>query len=765
MLDSGFLLRIRRRERAARRVIVAGGILIVISVLGILLQIASVAVPLFFSPSARVVATLDLPGEGEREDLIAIGFDDYFETGFRLDRDGTATYFRFRSEADPSVPPNGASIELATPGASVFSTKKLESPGGAGFEILSAWRHGSSDYTIVWSDGSVSRDRIELVDFSDTGERSAAADVTRLGAIERLGDVVEARFVTLSGGAVAVLSKDAQGLLEFHLQTETTSSSGTTETVEQAFALDEGLPGNVRDFLLSADASRIYATTDNGWIVRWQTDLTDREAVGVPKLSDELLAVEGRSQLTALSFVFGDQAVVTGDSDGRVIRWFAARSESSGGRRRLTRVGRLPDLGSPASHIAATERDKSILVLNDAGVAVLDHTTSERRMLRFEGERPFVRATMNARSDGLLALDDAGRLHLYEIDNPHPEVSPTTLFGKVWYEGFDEPSYSWQSSASTQDSEPKISLVPLLFGTIKGTLYAMLFAVPVAVLAALYTSQFLQRRLRGIVKPLIEIMAAIPSVVIGFLASMWFAPILQQSMGGLFLAFILFPVFVFGTVFAWYRMGLDRRFRSVKEGYEFLVLVPSMGVALLVSLWVGQVLESILFAGDMQVFLYENVGVVYDPRNCIVIAFALGFAVIPIIFTIAEDSLSNVPRSLAAGSLALGASRWQTAWRVVLPAGAPGIFAAVMIGLGRAIGETMIVLMATGNTPIMDWSPFNGMRTISATIAVEAPEAPYLGSLYRVLFLSAVILFVVTFALNTVAEIVRHRIRKKYARF
>jgi phosphate transport system permease protein len=146
------------------------------------------------------------------------------------------------------------------------------------------------------------------------------------------------------------------------------------------------------------------------------------------------------------------------------------------------------------------------------------------------------------------------------------------------------------------------------------------------------------------------------------------------------------------------------------------------------------------------------------------VGIAMGFAVIPIIFTISEDSLSNVPRHLSSGSLALGATRWQTAVRVVLPAALPGIFSAVMIGLGRAVGETMIVLMATGNTPTFDWwNPFSGFRTLSATIAVEIPEAPHGGTLYRTLFLGALLLFACTFVVNTAAELVRQRMRRRYA--
>ena len=154
----------------------------------------------------------------------------------------------------------------------------------------------------------------------------------------------------------------------------------------------------------------------------------------------------------------------------------------------------------------------------------------------------------------------------------------------------------------------------------------------------------------------------------------------------------------------------------------------------------------------------------YDQRNALIVGLVMGFAVIPIIFTICEDAFSSVPAHLIGASLACGATMWQTAVKVVLPAAGSGVFSAIMIGFGRAVGETMIVLMATGNTPIIDASIFNGMRTLSANIAVEIPEAPLNGTLYRVLFLSGVLLFTVTFIANTAAEVVRHRLRKKYSR-
>lgn len=165
----------------------------------------------------------------------------------------------------------------------------------------------------------------------------------------------------------------------------------------------------------------------------------------------------------------------------------------------------------------------------------------------------------------------------------------------------------------------------------------------------------------------------------------------------------------------------------------------------------------------MQAWLSNEFGLAYDQRNAMIVGFAMGFAVIPTIFSIAEDAVFTVPRQLSNGSLALGATPWQTLAKVVLPMASPGIFSALMIGMGRAVGETMIVLMATGNTPIMDINIFEGMRTLAANIAVEVPESEVGSSHYRILFLSALVLFAFTFVVNTVAELVRQRLRTRYS--
>jgi phosphate transport system permease protein len=253
-------------------------------------------------------------------------------------------------------------------------------------------------------------------------------------------------------------------------------------------------------------------------------------------------------------------------------------------------------------------------------------------------------------------------------------------------------------------------------------------------------------------------------VVLGFLAGLWMAPLLERIFPAIVAMFLVVPLSVIVATLGWQFVPAHARNR-LRPGAELVFLIPIIVVAMILCLSLNQWFEWALFGSNYKEWLASVFGLRYDQRNALVVGFAMGFAIIPIIFSISEEALSNVPKNLIAGSLALGATRWQTLARLVFISASPGIFSALMIGFGRAVGETMIVLMATGNTPIMDWSLFNGFRTLSANIAVEIPEAPYGGSLYRTLFLAALLLFAMTFVLNTGAEIIRQRLRKKYSQF
>ena len=462
------------------------------------------------------------------------------------------------------------------------------------------------------------------------------------------------------------------------------------------------------------------------------------------------------TSVTALEYLIGEVTLIVGDAQGNISGWMNVRNR---GLQKTRDFGRR---NKAIIQVVPSWRNKCFVAADAGGGFGLYHSTSERLLSESSDSTSVItHLSFAPKADGLV-LSDAAGIKTFHLINDHPEVSWGTLFSKIWYESYDKPEYTWQSSGGTDDFEPKLSMIPLIFGTIKATLYAMLFAIPMAVLGALYTSQFAHPRIRTIIKPTVEIMAALPSVVIGFIAGLWLAPLLRDVLVEFVLVLLLSPLII--ILLVWLFNKLPTNITSpFRHGYEVVLMIPAVILAVGLCYLLGNWIETAVFNGDVPHWLYTAFDIRYDQRNSIVIGVAMAFATMPIIFTITEDSLSSVPVHLTSASLALGASRWQTAVKVVLPAASAGIFSAIMIGLGRAVGETMIVLMATGNTPIMDWSIFNGMRTLSANIAVEIPEAPQGGSLYRTLFLSGLILFIMTFFVNTVAELIRQRLRKKYA--
>ena len=244
--------------------------------------------------------------------------------------------------------------------------------------------------------------------------------------------------------------------------------------------------------------------------------------------------------------------------------------------------------------------------------------------------------------------------------------------------GYDKPEYIWQPVGNIH----KYNVVPLIVGSLKTTIIGLLFAVPLALGAAIYVSQLAKPRTKEWVKPGIELLSGIPSVVMGTFALIVLASFLQKLFG-------------------------------------------------------------------------------YEVRlNAFVAGIALGLAVIPLVFSIAEDALTSVPRSYTQAALALGASKWQAAYQVVLPSALPGVFAAVVLGFGRAIGETMIVLLVC-SASVMSWNIFDSARSITTTIAAEMAEAVSGGPHYRILFLLGAMLFAVTFITNFIGDVVIHHFKAK----
>ena len=518
--------------------------------------------------------------------------------------------------------------------------------------------------------------------------------------------------------------------------------------------------------LLGGEAVSALSFHDNGRLLEAGTvsgkvlsfDVADPKE---PKALGAVLVHPGApAPVTVLGSLIGGQTLIAGDAKGRVAGLGRQRSEGSGEGKTLGVTKTYPSHAARVTAVSASPRGKTFLTGDEMGRVHATFATNERPLVDVASGGKIVSLAMAPKGDGFLALGTAG-LKEFRLDAPHPEISWRSLFGKQLYEGYDRPEYVWQSTGATDDFESKMSLVPLIFGTLKGTLYALLFAVPIALAAALYTSRLRAPEGEGVRE--------------AGRRGDGGAPVRRDRLPRRALARSRDPerhVHVAAPLSGRAARRPRRGLRPRGAPYELrqritglheigaIILLTAAGVALCAA--VGPVLERLLFAGDFHAWLYSALHLRYDARNSLVIAFAMGFAVIPIIFTISEDALSSVPQHLKAASLALGASPWQTATRVILPTASAGIFSALMVGFGRAVGETMIVLMATGNTPIMEWSLFNGMRTLSANIAVEISEAPEGGTLFRVLFLSALLLFLLTFLVNTLAEVMRQRLRKKY---
>jgi phosphate transport system permease protein len=666
----------------------------------------------------------------------------------------------------------------------------------------------------------------------------AAFDAPPSTALDR--PVIDADITMLSGGPlVAALDEGGRVRVETvssrrNLLTDevVTTTAGATIDAEGGFAPRFVRVSELGDqlFLVAADGSaRRYEIRD----------------VEQPVLMESFAAAPPGVEVAALARVFGGNALTVGDSLGTVRVLFAVRAAAARAVDGLTMaVAKTFPAAVGSGGVAAlvaSPRSRLVAVADGAGAIRLVQTTTGATPAAVppaQSAGPPRRLLITPRENRLLAVG-AGGMAAWTLDAGYPEVSWRSLLRPVWYEKYPGPVHAWETTG--HDSfEAKFGLVPLIFGTLKATLYSMLFAAPVAILAAIFASQFMHPRWKARIKPTIEMMASLPSVVLGFVAGLVFAPIVERSLMTMLAAFFCVPLTVLGGAFLWQLLPAGWRSRFAVWRFPLIaaVIVPA-GAAL--ALVAAGPLERLLFHGDVAAWLdgrggsglggwvfallplagiasamlvvrFVNpwlrrksggwsqrraalvslglfvVGVAmalflaiaaasfldalrfdtrgglfgtYVQRNALMVAIGMSFAIIPLIFTIADDALSSVPDHLRSASLGAGATPWQTAVRVIVPAAASGLFSAVMIGLGRAVGETMIVLMAAGNTPLIGWNVFNGFQTLSAAIATELPEAARGSAHYRVLFLAALSLFAMTFVVNTAAEVVRQRFRRR----
>ncbi|HEY7751270.1 MAG TPA: ABC transporter permease subunit, partial [Ignavibacteriaceae bacterium] len=692
-------------DKLSRIVIYTGGIATIIAVVGILLFVFLEAYPLFLNAGSKKDQKLDSEKILESRKPLAVGLDEYREIIFAITDSGQVDFIDLKKKSlTKSFPLNLPANEAITSVSKSLTNDFFAAGTSTGQVIL---------FDIIFS--SV---------FGEDGDRKLIPEVKlekfiALDSLQRPISRIVYRQSSEDEYTVIALVEDKE-LIQYSVSKSTSLASNGTETVIRN-NLTNNVSGNISVVELDNFCEKLLVGTKEGGLFYFSLIDIDN-----PELIQKLnVTPSGKSKITVLGFLIGDQSLIVGDADGNISSWMRVLDDKSDYGWKLVNTHKFEKNKNEISNFSASSRNKSFIVGATSGNAYLNHLTSERIILELNAKDiPIKDLAYSPKGDGAVILYEDGSIVIFEIDNPHPEITTQTLFGKVWYEGYSQREFVWQSTGGTDDFEPKFSLVPLIIGTLKGTFYALLFAIPLALFGALYTSQFTHPKIKNFVKPTVEIMAALPSVVIGFLAGLWLAPLLEKILPGVLLMFITIPLMIGLGVFIWKKIPDLFKF-TPKSGYEIFLILPLVALGGQIALWLGPSLELFLFSGDYRTFLSDFLDQQYDQRNSIVVGFAMGFAVIPIIFTICEDALSSVPQSLTSASLALGATRWQTAIRIVLPSASPAIFSAIMIGFGRAIGETMIVLMATGNTPILNFDPFNGMRTLSANIAVEIPEAPY----------------------------------------
>jgi len=735
------------KDALARYGVVAGGLSVIVAIVLIFFYLLYVVYPLFISAAAKPVGEYAVPEQALGNTLL-LEMEEQNEIGARFTDSGQVVFFEAAT---------GKTIltqAVAIPEGAHIASFSQGSPINEGAVI-----YGLSDgrAVVVKHQYKVTYpNNVRLITPSlkyPLGEQPLVLDGS--------GAALEKVAVTVAEDATTIIAKtadtpNAEGKIRLTNFQKEQSLFSDEATLTRTDSVLEMSAAGIADILIDKEASNLYLISSDGQLAFF--NISNKSS---PSLRQQQNVVDAGQKITSATFLNGDLSLMIGDSSGLVSQWSMVKDNLNRPAMQKIRSFKVSDKAVVA--IDAEQRRKGFMTTDADGIVGIYHSTAERELIkeRISDALP-VAAVLSPRANMLLVQSTDGKMHLWHVDNEHPEVSIKSLWQKVWYESYPKPDYIWQSSSANNDFEPKYSLTPLVFGTLKAAFYAMLVAIPLALMGAIYTAYFMAPQMRIYVKPSIEIMGALPTVILGFLAGLWLAPFMEEHLAGFFAMLLIVPVGVMLFAFAW-QFVPKAISHNLSEGWDAAILVP----VILLSGWfafkVSVPLETFLFHGTLRDWFKAELGIGYDQRNALVVGVAMGFAVIPTIFSIAEDAIFSVPKHLTVGSLALGATPWQTMVRVVLLTASPGIFSAIMIGFGRAVGETMIVLMATGNTPVMDLSVFQGLRTLAANIAVEMPESEVDSSHYRVLFLSALVLFTFTFVFNTLAEVIRQRLREKYS--
>jgi len=614
-----------RKDQLASKIIGLGGFVVIAAVLLILFYLLYVVTPLFL-PAKISQTSLNGSADWLKNDTAFLSIEEQQQVAFRITQKGSAEFFSL----DGLILIESAEIRKAGPDVAVVAADQ----GYSGL-VAVAFEDGrvsllGSQYSTDFSAGIELRKIIPTLDFTyGTGQRELmpGGGITGLALSDSETELLLA--AAGSGGRVR---------LERNLKQEN-FLSGEVSLESNVNSLDVDF--EIASITISNDHRWLYLGDESGRIHFFNT--STMQAVQVVQVSD--------TAITSMSMLLGGISVLAGDADGYVTQLFPVRDGDN--QYSLEVIRRFEGQGATVTRIIPEQRRKGFITVDADDNLSIYHSTAGEMVLSEKLSGQPAALALAPRASGLLLLYSDGPAEFMDIDNQHPEVSFSSLWSKVWYENYSGPEYVWQSSASSNEFEPKFSLTPLAFGTLKAALYAMLFALPLALMGAAYTAYFMSPALRRMVKPAIEIMAALPTVILGFLAGLWFAPFLEENLAGMLSMMLVIPAGL--LLFAWFWTRAAQSIRNlVKEGWEPVLLLPVLVILGFVSIEFVGPLQDLFFEGDLRTWLSREAGISYDQRNAMVVGCAMGFAVIPTIFSIAEDAIYGVPRSLSNGSLALG---------------------------------------------------------------------------------------------------------------
>jgi len=727
------------KDRLFKHIMTFGGLSVIIAISAIFFYLASVVVPIFMPAQMddlqKFLVPKVVPGA-----TVHLTSEEQAEIGVRMSDRGNVTFFDLRD-------------------GRIMAEEKVALPEGVDITSFAAGDASQQAVAYGLSDG---RMLVLEQDFKvtfkvdpDDHEKDIRTITPTIAypagseplLVDEAGRALKRLAVQHNGEntTAVALTEDNRLLMAAF---EGSSNMITGEVTTERFGIElPPVQGEISKLLLEVKQRDLYVVHDGRFVSHY--DVMDKQS---PQLVQTVALVPEGETITAATILSGGFSLIIGTDKGAVAQWFQVRDTDNVNH--LTHIRSFKPMAGRVTTMAPEHFRKGFLVGDDKGNIGLYYATSNRQLLtRSTGSEPVRVVGITPRANAVMVESAGDTIQAARVENDFPEISFSSLWQKVWYESYQEPEYNWQSSAATSDFEPKFSVAPLTFGTLKAAL---------AVLGAIFAAYFMSPKMRSVVKPSIEIMEALPTVILGFLAGLWLAPWVDNNLAGTLLAIFALPFSFVIAAYLWHLLP-QRIIGGVGSGWEAALLVPVILLVIYAAIQLGHPIEAAFFGGNMPHWLSNELGWTYEQRNSLVVGIAMGFAVIPTIFSIAEDAVFSVPKHLTSGSLALGATPWQTLFYVVLLTASPGIFSAIMVGMGRAVGETMIVLMATGNTAVMDLSIFTGFRTLSANIGVEMPEAAVGTTHYRLLFFSALVLFVFTFVVNTLAELVRHRLREKYS--